>query len=58
MTIKVYTILEVAEILQVGRRAVYSYVRDGKLKAVKIGKEWRINEPDLKEFLGYKDTQN
>lgn len=58
MTIKVYTILEVAEILQVGRRAVYNYVKDGKLKAIKIGKEWRINEPDLKEFLGYKDAQN
>lgn len=58
MTIKVYTILEVAEILQVGRRAVYSYIKDGKLKAVKIGKEWRINEPDLKEFLGYEDAQN
>ena len=36
--LKVYTIDEVVELLHVTRRTVYSYIKDGKLKAVKIGK--------------------
>lgn len=48
---KVYTIDEVTTILQVTRRTIYSYIKSGKLKAVKIGKEWRVTQDNLEEFL-------
>lgn len=48
---KVYTIDEVATLLQVTRRTIYTYIKDGKLKAVKIGKYWRITEKALEAFL-------
>lgn len=48
---KVYSIEEVSSILKVGKRTIYSFVKEGKIKAVKVGKEWRISEDNLKEFL-------
>lgn len=49
--IKVYTINEVVDILKVTRRTVYTYLAEGKLKAIKMGKYWRVTEDNLKEFL-------
>jgi len=49
--IRVYTILEVAEILKVTRRTVYGYLKAGDLKAVKIGKYWKVTAENLREFL-------
>ncbi len=51
MTIKLYSILEVCDILQLTRRTVYTYIKEGKLKAVKIGKYWRVTEENLSEFI-------
>lgn len=48
---KVYTVEEIQDILQVTKRTVYSYIKEGKLKAVKIGKYWRITDKALDEFL-------
>ena len=48
---KVYTLEELTELLQVTRRTLYNYVKSGKLKAVKIGKEWRVTEAALEAFL-------
>lgn len=49
--LKVYTIDEVADLLHVTRRTMYSYIKDGKLKAVKIGKYWKITQANLEELL-------
>lgn len=56
--LKVYTIDEVVDLLHVTRRSIYSYIKDGKLKAVKIGKYWRVTQENLEEFLstGTKDA--
>lgn len=51
MSVKTYTLDEVAQILQLTRRTLYSYVKNGKLKAVKIGRGWRVTETALQEFL-------
>ena len=48
---KVYTIDELTEILHVTRRTIYNYIKEGKLKAVKVGKYWRITDKALDEFL-------
>lgn len=50
-TIKVYTLEEVAEILQLTRRTLYTYIKNGQLKAVKIGKYWRVSEETLQSFI-------
>ena len=49
--IKVYSLEEVADILKITRRTLYTYVKEGKLHAVKIGKYWRVSEQDLQDFL-------
>lgn len=49
--LKVYSLEEIAEIIGVTKRTMYTYVKDGKLKAVKIGKNWRVSYENLKEFL-------
>lgn len=49
--IEVYSVDEVAEILKVTQRSVYTYIRSGQLKAAKIGKSWRITHSSLQEFI-------
>ncbi len=46
-----YTPEQVAETLQVQRRTIYVWVRDGKLRAVRAGNRVRIEPQALKEFL-------
>lgn len=47
-----YSVEQVAERLGLHVRTVRSYVRDGKLKAVRIGKQYRIARADLDAFTG------
>lgn len=49
--IKVYTLDEVADILKVTRRTLYTYVKEGTLPAVKMGKYWRVTEENIKSFI-------
>lgn len=49
--ITVYTLKEVAEILKVSRQTIYNYLKAGRLKATKIGKEYRVTKEDLEEFI-------
>lgn len=49
--LKIYSIDEVKDLLRVTRRTVYSYIKDGKLHATKIGKYWRVTEKNLEDFL-------
>lgn len=46
-----YTIDEVALMLKVAYLTVYRWVRAGKLKAVKAGKQYRIKQSELDKFL-------
>jgi len=51
MTTKFYTPLEISEMLRVNIMTVYRYIRAGKIKAHKIGKDYRIDEKDYQSFL-------
>jgi excisionase family DNA binding protein len=42
---------EVARILRVTPRTVERYCKQGKLRAVKVGRLWRIPKSSLEEFL-------
>jgi putative molybdopterin biosynthesis protein len=46
-----YTIEEVAKTLKVVYLTVYRWIQDGKLKAYKAGKQYRINKSDLDRFI-------
>ena len=47
-----YTIEQVAERLNLHVKTVRNYVRDGKLKATRIGKSYRIARTDLEALAG------
>lgn len=47
-----YTLQEVAKILKVSERTLYRWIKDGKLKAHKVGRNWRVKEEDLKKLKG------
>lgn len=49
--IKLYSLKEVSEITSVSRKTLWQIVKDGKLKAVKIGREYRISEANLLKFI-------
>lgn len=49
--IKVYTTEEALEVLKVTQRTLYRYIKAGQLKAIKLGREYRITEEALKDFL-------
>lgn len=48
---KLYTLQEVANILRVSRQTIYNYVTAGRLKATKYGKEYRVTEETLQDFI-------
>ena len=50
-----YTADQVAEILNLHPKTVRRFIRQGKLKARKIGKQWRVLESDLQFFLGHEN---
>lgn len=47
----VFTISETAQILKVCEETIRRRIRDGSLKAAKIGKEYRISIKDIEEFF-------
>lgn len=55
---KYYTIEEVAKMLKVVYLTVYRWIQDGKLKAYKAGKQYRVEKEDLNNFVkNYKNTK-
>jgi len=50
-----YTVKHIAELLKVHWQTVLNYIKNGKLKAVKLGKGYRISKGALDEFI--KDNQ-
>nr|WP_218007938.1 helix-turn-helix domain-containing protein [Herbidospora sakaeratensis] len=48
-----YSVEQVANLLGLHVKTVRNYVRDGKLKAVRIGKQYRITREDLEAFTGH-----
>ena len=52
--IKLYTLKELEGVLGVTHRTLLTYVKDEKLKAVKIGGRWKVSEENLKDFINGK----
>lgn len=47
-----YSVEQVADQLGLHVKTVRGYVRDGRLAAVRVGKQYRISRDDLMEFTG------
>ena len=52
MSQHLYTVDQVAERLNLHAKTIRRYIRDGRLKAKRIGKEYRVARVDLDEFAG------
>lgn len=52
MAQELYSVEQVAERLGLHVRTIRNYVRDGRLKAVRIGKQYRIAHADLQALTG------
>ena len=48
---KFYTIDQIAEILGMHHKTIRRFITKGKLRANKIGKQWRISGHDLSLFM-------
>lgn len=53
---QVLTVQEVARLLKIHWQTVLNYIKAGRLKAVKIGKGYRITQADLKAFINKNKT--
>lgn len=51
LSLEMYTLKEVCEMLRISRRTIYNLLKDGKLKGVKVGREWRFSREQIEEFL-------
>lgn len=49
--IKFYTVQEIAQALEVTPQTVRAYIKQGKIRAQRIGRPLLITESSLKEFL-------
>ncbi|MDT0331555.1 helix-turn-helix domain-containing protein [Nocardiopsis lambiniae] len=47
-----YSVEQVADLLGLHVKTVRGYIRDGRLSATRIGKQYRIRREDLEEFGG------
>jgi len=48
---KMYTLTELAKILNVTKRTLATYIKKGTLKAQMIGGSWIVSETNYKRFL-------
>ena len=50
-SIRLYTLTELEPLLGVTHRTLQTYIKDGRIKGVKIGGKWKVTEENLQKFL-------
>jgi len=45
-----YTVEQISQMLTIHPKTIQRYIREGRIRAVKIGKSWRISGHDLSRF--------
>ncbi|WP_313182866.1 helix-turn-helix domain-containing protein [Lacrimispora sp.] len=48
---KYYSVEQISEMLNIHPKTIQRYIREGKLRAGKIGKSWRVTGHDLSVFM-------
>jgi excisionase family DNA binding protein len=57
MTDKFYKAEDLAKVFQVNIMTIYRYIKAGRLKAYKIGREFRIDKVEFEKFLNSVKTK-
>ncbi len=52
-----FTVEELAELLEVQERTIRSYLNTGKLKGRKLAGRWYVTEDSLKEYFGQTERE-
>lgn len=52
------TLDELQDILQIGRSTAYQLLRDGEIKAFRIGRYWKIPRLAVTEYISRKSNLN
>ena len=55
--VRFLTVAEVAELMRVSNMTVYRLVKSGELRALQIGKSYRLREEDVDAFLASRFTE-
>lgn len=50
MNVKLYSIADLAKILNLHEKTILRFIHEGKITARKIGRAWMVSEEDLKEY--------
>jgi excisionase family DNA binding protein len=53
-----YSLQEIAEKFNIKPRTVAAWIRQGKLKAIKLGDLWRVHKADLEAFIKTSQAKN
>ncbi len=51
------TVQEVADLMRVSSMTVYRLIKAGELAAVRVGRSFRVSEPDVDAYLSARYTQ-
>ncbi len=54
---KYFTVEEIATLLNMHAKTIQRYIREGKLRASKVGKSWRVTGHDLSVFAEGEDNR-
>ncbi|ABY93764.1 DNA binding domain, excisionase family [Thermoanaerobacter pseudethanolicus ATCC 33223] len=46
-----FTVKEVSEKLKLNTMTIYKWIKQGKIRAIKLGDTWRISESELNRIL-------
>ena len=56
--IRLLTLNEAAELLQVSKRTLQRMIKLGQLPAFKVGGQWRLREMQLKQWVEFRESSN
>lgn len=54
---KIYNLDEVCDLLKMNKQTIRKYIRNGKLKASKVGTHYMVTDEAIKEFLKANEIQ-
>lgn len=49
--LQTYTVDDIANYLRISPRTVYTHVRSGVIKGMKIGNKWRFSETQIRDYI-------
>ena len=52
---KYYSVEKISDLLELHPKTIQRYIREGKIKAKKVGKAWRVSGHDLSTFVEFSD---